>query len=233
MLHKNYTTIDSTQEKLKEFFKEFEKDGPILVSTKEQTKGRGRMGKDWHFCKNSLAFSFSLQPSDILTLSSLEVGILLIKFFKQFYHQTLFLKWPNDLLTADGKKCGGILIENLNQYNLAVGVGINLGPAREALDQSEFQIPLSFVNISEFDEKDHQVSIPEKIYTFILGNRLSSEEIYSLWNDFCFHKNFEVTVESGDKKIKGKFIGIGKSGEALIESEGQRFPCFSGSLFFK
>lgn len=230
MLHKTFDKLESTQEKLKECFRDLDEPSPVLVSTQNQTKGRGRMGKDWHFCKDSLAFSFSLSPSEVLTLSSIEIGILIAKFFKQMFHQTLFLKWPNDLLSADGKKCGGILIETLNQKNLAVGVGINLGPTSKDVDDENFKMPMSFLSIVKSEGEIVQITVPEKIYTYILENRLPTNEIFSLWNTFCFHKNHNVLMQNGEKKIKGKFLGIGKSGEAIIESNGKRNLFFSGSL---
>ena len=230
MLHKTFDKLESTQEKLKECFRDLDEPTPVLVSTQNQTKGRGRMGKDWHFCKDSLAFSFSLPPSEVLTLSSIEIGILIVKFFKQTFHQTLFLKWPNDLLSADGKKCGGILIETLNQKNLAVGVGINLGPSSEKVDDENFKMPMSFLSILNSEGEKIQITIPEKIYTYILANRLSTNEIYSLWDTFCFHKKHFVLLENGNQKVRGTFLGIGKSGEAIIETDGKRALFFSGSL---
>jgi BirA family transcriptional regulator, biotin operon repressor / biotin---[acetyl-CoA-carboxylase] ligase len=230
MLHKTFDKLESTQETLKECFRDLDEPTPVLVSTQNQTKGRGRMGKDWHFCKDSLAFSFSLSPSEVLTLSSIEVGILIAKFFKQTFQQTLFLKWPNDLLSADGKKCGGILIETLTQKILAVGVGINLGPSSEMIDEANFKMPMSFLSILNSEGEKIQITVPEKIYTYILANRLSTNEIYSLWDKFCFHKNHIVLLENGNQKIRGKFLGIGKSGEAIIETNGTKSIFFSGSL---
>jgi len=57
----------------------------------------------------------------------LEIGLITISFLKNKFNKDLFLKWPNDILTSDGKKCGGILCQYIDKSTIVVGLGINLG----------------------------------------------------------------------------------------------------------
>jgi hypothetical protein len=65
----------------------------VLISCDRQIAGIGREGKTWIQGKNSLAFSFSLRPNPVISLTSLEIGILISRFFKTNFHQDIKLKW--------------------------------------------------------------------------------------------------------------------------------------------
>ena len=105
---------------------------PTLLLARQQTAGRGRLGRQWLSAAGagaeaeSLTFSLSLPlaPLDWAGLS-LAVGVSLACSL----HPALRLKWPNDLW-LDGRKLGGILIETAaldGQRQVIVGVGLNLG----------------------------------------------------------------------------------------------------------
>ena len=105
---------------------------PTLLLARQQTAGRGRLGRQWLSAAGagaeaeSLTFSLSLPlaPLDWAGLS-LAVGVSLAASL----HPALRLKWPNDLW-LDGRKLGGILIETaalVGQRQVIVGVGLNLG----------------------------------------------------------------------------------------------------------
>ena len=119
---------------------------PCLLVAEQQTRGRGRMGRDWQSSIGaSLTFSLSL-PLAPLEWSglSLAVGVALADALDppppptdNIAHSPprLVLKWPNDLWLADasggGRKLGGVLIETVavgERRMCVVGVGLNLLP---------------------------------------------------------------------------------------------------------
>jgi BirA family transcriptional regulator, biotin operon repressor / biotin---[acetyl-CoA-carboxylase] ligase len=191
----------------------------VLISCNQQIAGIGRQGKTWIQGKNSLAFSFSLKPNPVISLTSLEIGILISRFFKTNFHQEIKLKWPNDLLTDGFKKCGGILCQTFNSY-LLVGVGINMG-------EIDFSISDGGWEISSLPIITNQKDIPEKIYKYIQENRLPPEQIKFEWENLCAHLNLEVTIENEH----GKFLGIGDLGEILLKTENGIKKIYSGSLW--
>ncbi|KPF47884.1 biotin--acetyl-CoA-carboxylase ligase [beta proteobacterium AAP121] len=123
---------------------------PCLLVAEQQTRGRGRLGRDWVASAGaSLTFSLALPlaPADWSGLS-LAVGWALAEALDPLppgggASPRLMLKWPNDLWLAElpaqpgspggslGRKLGGILIETVNvgQRRLCVvGVGLNVRP---------------------------------------------------------------------------------------------------------
>jgi BirA family transcriptional regulator, biotin operon repressor / biotin---[acetyl-CoA-carboxylase] ligase len=226
MKHIHHTTIDSTSLYLKDHFKELTHDDQqILVSTNEQTKGRGRSDHSWAQPENSIAFSFTLKPCSLLTLTSLELGILLARFLKG----KLYLKWPNDIINLDLKKCGGILCQLINKESLIIGIGLNLG--KVSSDNYNFDYPIGSVNPElNLKEEDYK-NIPEEIYQFILENRLTPDEIINSWNSYCFHKDKEVKIIDGETSHQGIFKRIDKDGAAILEIENEEKIVMCGSLF--
>ncbi|RLA63243.1 MAG: biotin--[acetyl-CoA-carboxylase] ligase [Epsilonproteobacteria bacterium] len=211
--HIHLASVDSTQLYLKEHLE----DGNILISAEEQTHGVGRQKKKWVHQKNSLAFSFTLKPCEVPTLTPLEVSVLIAKFIKENFALKLKLKWPNDLLNEKGEKCGGILIQNI-EGRLIVGVGINLSMERP-IEKRELYPPGYFKIITPNKE------LIRDIYSFILNNRSTPDEIRDLWEEKCIHLGKQVEIDN----ITGVFEGIGEIGEALIRSDGI-IRVYSGQL---
>ncbi len=118
---------------------------PCLLVAESQTRGRGRMGRDWHASIGaSLTFSLALPlaPADWSGLS-LAVGLALADALDpvptsagtEAAAPRIGLKWPNDLWLIEGpgrgRKLGGILIETVSvgqRRMCVVGIGLNIEP---------------------------------------------------------------------------------------------------------
>ena len=101
--------------------------GPVWITAREQTKGRGRRGNLWvsapgnlfatllmeapHSVAAQLGFAASLAAADVVASYASAPRVS--------------LKWPNDVL-LDSRKVAGILLEALGRDALAIGIGINL-----------------------------------------------------------------------------------------------------------
>jgi len=208
---------DSTQKYLKEHLaKLLVYDKNLLVSTSLQSNGIGRSGNRWDFFTNSLAFSFTLDPNEEKTLSSLEVGVLLVNFFAEKNIKDLSVKWPNDILNTMGEKCGGVLCQLIDN-NLIVGIGLNF--QNNDSEKSDYKFPIGYINQDFSNHKNFHKDLTEEIYRYILDHRLSKEEVRSLWNEKNYFKDKLVTIEDGKNKVTGTFVGIGPMGEAIIKDE--------------
>ncbi len=126
--HHHFRVTDSTNTRARELV-EAGAPGGTVVTAREQTAGRGRVGRVWTAPEGkALLYSAILRPLDqrhlLLPLSvplavcaaaeALRPGI------------ECQVKWPNDIW-LDGRKLSGILIEARPQDGWAViGVGLNL-----------------------------------------------------------------------------------------------------------
>ncbi len=224
MHHIHLKETASTQQAIKEAMTRGSQD--LLVSTDHQSHGFGRQGAPWSHFDEALAFSFTLEPNETLTLTPLEIGILLAKFFKP----NVLLKWPNDLLNNRNEKTGGILCQLVGE-KIVVGIGINLISGKK---EKSFDYPVG----SLFKERsqlkgNYKKLLPFEIVEHIKKNRLSSEETREIFFNYCAHRNQNVEIINGSQSISGKFVGIGENGEALLENDqGKISKHLTGSLRF-
>ena len=100
------------------------------VVAETQTKGRGRMGREWHSPPGSglwmsvLVRDMSDRFSGILPLA---VGVAVARALERMIADSVALKWPNDILIGD-RKVAGILCETVGEpgAGIIVGIGVNL-----------------------------------------------------------------------------------------------------------
>jgi BirA family transcriptional regulator, biotin operon repressor / biotin---[acetyl-CoA-carboxylase] ligase len=104
----------------------------LIVVALHQTGGRGRMGREWvQGGDRGLAVTFALDAARFAgPLISVRVGLAAAGACEEASGcPRLGVKWPNDVVTLDGRsqerKLGGVLIEARTGV-LLVGVGINV-----------------------------------------------------------------------------------------------------------
>jgi BirA family biotin operon repressor/biotin-[acetyl-CoA-carboxylase] ligase len=106
--------------------------GGSVLAVELQTAGRGRMGRVWHSGLGT-ALTFSLLwrfdcGLNALSGLSLAVGVAVVRALDKLGAQGIQLKWPNDILTEQGKMAG-VLIEAhgdmLGPSDVVIGIGLN------------------------------------------------------------------------------------------------------------
>src|SRR3989338_10621694 len=122
-----FKSLESTQDKAKEFAKKNLSNAVIVADV--QTKGRGRFKRKWHSAKGGLWMSILLKPKNTENLQYLTfiAAIAVVKSIKKIANLKTSIKWPNDV-HFNGKKLCGILTEgDFGKENFAViGIGLNV-----------------------------------------------------------------------------------------------------------
>jgi len=127
--------IGSTNVELKRLAQEGAAEG-LLYLTDEQTAGKGRLNRSWQAPPgSSLLMSLLFRPArwvkphEVQRLTML-CALALAEAVEHCTGITARLKWPNDLLSTEGKKLAGVLTEfELNGEELSwvvVGMGLNV-----------------------------------------------------------------------------------------------------------
>ena len=132
-----FDEIDSTNEEARRRAATGER-GPLWITAKRQTAGRGRRGREWESPDGNLMTTLLIAPGVSATeaaglsfVAALAVHDLAAQCAKR---STVRVKWPNDVL-IDGKKTAGILLESSGDAGtdvlpwLAIGIGVNLAHA--------------------------------------------------------------------------------------------------------
>lgn len=232
MHHLHFNSIHSTQVYLRDNLTELQTHSEnVLITTNEQSLGVGRKGNKWDSYPNSLAMSFTLKPNSIPTMTPIEIGILTSQFFSHEFKKLIFLKWPNDLLTGEGEKCGGIIAQYINQSTVIVGLGLNFKTAHSINYPTHYKHGLGSIDFEKELTYKELLDVSINLYQYILENRIqSASDLQETFKDKCFHIGKEVIIDDDDKDYHGKFLGIGTNGEAIVEIEGIKKSFISSSL---
>tara|TARA_B100000963_G_scaffold251998_1_gene220766 strand:+ start:14083 stop:14646 length:564 start_codon:yes stop_codon:yes gene_type:complete len=128
-----YKSVKSTNDIAIKLIKK-KKFNPVLISSENQSRGRGTMGKKWISLKGNLFLSiyFEINQKRINFKQFAVINALVLRSeISKFIEKKIKIKWPNDLL-FDKKKICGILQEiiYLNQKNfIVIGIGLNTNSA--------------------------------------------------------------------------------------------------------
>ena len=210
-------SCDSTQDLLKEQLKQ-ESFDELTVCCEHQTRGHGRSDSVWEDSPGTLCFSMIVKPHVQTTFTALEISLLIHNFFS-IKGKEIKLKWPNDLIGLNEKKCGGVLVQTSGTYNLA-GIGINL-----------FQNDDRFGGVYETSFSIDKKEWAKDLSHFISSNRYeSTEDLIQDWSKSCSHLNREVRIFEASMETKGIFKGLGQYGEAVLENLQGTHHLFNGSL---
>ena len=112
-------SCDSTMDEVKNI----EEDGWQRVFSKKQISGRGRRGSVWKSSQEDISATWALSPE---VTAKVNPGVLQTS-IGAIVSETLqaSVKWPNDIISSDYKKMGGILVESSGGERIRVGIGVN------------------------------------------------------------------------------------------------------------
>jgi len=114
------------------------REGTVLVA-EHQVAGRGRMDRAWTSPPRSgLTVSFLLRPDVPAARRGwlpLLTGVALAESVQEVSGVLASVKWPNDVLAADGRKLAGILAETAGSV-VVVGVGLNVSTTTAELPET-------------------------------------------------------------------------------------------------
>ena len=142
-------SVDSTNKYATAHVRTFDPHVVTVVTADEQTAGRGRMGRVWKSGADDVkaTFAFALPAHAVATAYQLSplVAVVATRVLRR-QGVDVGIKWPNDLMIAGSRKFAGILCElehvlgegpaDPPRYWAALGIGINVNSAKEALEEA-------------------------------------------------------------------------------------------------
>ena len=214
----------STNVAVEERFRDGEDEGLVLVA-EHQTSGRGRMGREWVTPpRSSLTVSFLLVPegvpADRWSWLPLLTGVAAAAAVRRVTGVDVRLKWPNDLLVADGHKVGGILLERVEEEGTAaaiVGVGINCSQRAEELPIPE-AASLQMVTGGPVDRLTLLTALVEEF-----GARYdewrSGADMRPAYLELCATPGQDVRVAGPAGEVVGRAVDIDETGRLVVRTD--------------
>lgn len=215
-------TIDSTNEELIRRGREGAM--PQVLIAKEQTAGRGRLGRTWVSKKgDGLYMSILVRPDIPLEkapLLSLIMGLAAHDAVKEATGIDTRLKWPNDLV-IDGKKVAGILasseIEGSRLKFVVIGIGINMFQELFPEEISATATSLR-LNGAKFNREDLENSIVKSFnrYYDIFIREESFRAFTEEYNSLTVNVGRRVRVIEPGNEYEADSMGVNEDGELLV-----------------
>ncbi|EQB36132.1 MULTISPECIES: biotin--[acetyl-CoA-carboxylase] ligase [Virgibacillus] len=239
VIHREMTS--STQILAHQAAKQNEGHGTIVVAD-EQTTGRGRMSRTWHSKKGSgMWLSMILKPELPPYLApqlTLLTAVALADTISEISNTKPLIKWPNDILFSNQKKCAGILTElqaeqDKIQY-VVIGIGLNVN--QELSDwPDEIQERATSLSIETNKQWEiqsimqHFLSEFEQTYDNYMVKGFS--EIKKRWEAYGFKLGELITIQNLHETRRAIFSGIAEDGALLIKNEdGSLEKLYSGEI---
>lgn len=239
-----FESIDSTNIKAKEIAEKGAVPGTAVVA-EYQTKGRGRLGKDWHSVQGKgLYCSIVVRPQNVASEDypkiTLVAGLSVSLVLDRLTGRNTQLKWPNDIYLS-GKKIAGILTESsalsgsFQQRFAVVGIGINVNNV-----VTDFPVELREIVTSLYVETGTCFVVRE-LFQAIRLELLHQLEIFSSsgflrqlsqWRekDFLLGKEMECVNTQG-KRVRGIAQGPDNQGQLhLRDAFGKIHEVLSGDV---
>ena len=211
-------------------------EGTVLVA-EHQVSGRGRLDRTWTSPPRAgLTVSVLLRPDVPAARRGwlpLLTGVALGEAVGEVSGVRSSLKWPNDLLAADGTKLAGILAE-VTGNAVVVGTGLNVNTRREELPPTGTSLALvtgapvdrgplllAFLRGLERRYTAWTAALGDPVATGLAGD-------YLAW---CSTVGAEVTVTMPDgSELAGTATGVDWDGRLVLETGAGPLELASGDV---
>lgn len=196
-----------------------------VVLTEAQTKGRGRLGREWFSPKyKGIYISLVLKPkilprqAPILTLVA---AVSICEAIKEITGLDAQIKWPNDILMHN-KKLAGILTEinaELDEVHVVIiGIGINANNEKKDLVSGATSLK------EQGKEEINRIELLKEILRRIEANYLffqekGAEAIIEKWRSFNVTLGRRVKIFCHKEHVEGEAIDVDTDGSLLLRKD--------------
>jgi BirA family transcriptional regulator, biotin operon repressor / biotin---[acetyl-CoA-carboxylase] ligase len=215
-----YNDIDSTNAEALRLARAGET-GPLWITARTQSAGRGRRGRFWTSAAGNLFAS--LLPALALYdgIASLAPGL----------ERRLNLKWPNDVLCED-QKVAGILVEGEGTpLAVAVGIGVNCVDHPQDTDYPATDLRACNASISA----ENLFCALSKTMRQRLAQWDRGQGFDVIRQDWLAHAcgiGGDIRVRLNDRELTGRFEALDEGGRLILRLSENTFETISaGDLF--
>lgn len=236
-----YKTIESTNSEAKLLAVQNAEHGTIVVS-EEQTKGRGRFGRDFFSPSDSgIYMSIILKPKlnmENAVLITTAAAVAICDAIEKFTNKVSRIKWVNDIFIGDRKVCG-ILTEAVTNFesgmmeSVIVGIGINVKTKNE-----DFPLELQDTAGSIFNDDDTFIrnQLAAEIINNVLKISMTIEDksFMQIYKERSLILGEQILYKKNNNWYEGQALDIDDFGGLVVyTSDGQKITLNSGEVSIK
>jgi BirA family biotin operon repressor/biotin-[acetyl-CoA-carboxylase] ligase len=213
-----FPQIDSTMDAARELAKRGAGEGTIVIA-EAQTRGRGRLRREWLSPEGGIYFTLVLRPKVSPAYApriNLMVSVAVAATITKLCGLKARVKWPNDVL-IEGRKVCGILAEmdaELDAVNFVnVGIGINANVSIPQFEKTATSLK---------DQLGRSIPRKELLRTLLaeIEQRqasLMAVDLLEEWKRLSVTLNQDVRVVALGEVIVGRAIDIDTTGALIVK----------------
>ncbi|MGD8646718.1 MAG: biotin--[acetyl-CoA-carboxylase] ligase [Desulfobacterales bacterium] len=228
-----YPELPSTMDTAKDLARKNCTDFTVVVAGR-QTKGRGRLKRQWRSDDGGLYFTMVLRP-DLPVLLSSRVNFLasltLAHVLRELFQINAAVKWPNDIL-VDGYKIAGMLSEleaetdRILFINIGMGINVNNDPSVAEPGASS----LKKIVGREISKK----TLLDRFLTEFKPRlqQAKFENVISEWKKYSVTLNRRVKIVTNKEVSEGRAVDVEPDGALVLElADGSHKKIVYGDCF--
>jgi len=223
-----FESTTSTNDVIEKLAHDGVKEG-VVVLAESQTRGRGRLGRQWMSpAGKGLWFSVLLRP-DLPPQATTQLTVASATALRRALAAETGLrpeiKWPNDILLS-GKKVCGILtelsaeVDRVKYVILGIGVDVNLNTADFPAELRDSATSLKAELGKALSRAELAVEILRQLdadYAKVIAGGFAA--IADEWEEHCTTIGRQVTIRAGDREVRGRAESLGEDGALLVRTE--------------
>ena len=212
-----FQAIGSTMDAARELAKKGVEEGTIVIA-EAQTRGRGRLSREWLSPKGGIYFTIILRPKVSPAYASrinLMAAVAVASTIRELFGLKAELKWPNDIL-IEGRKVCGILAEMnaemdvINFVNVGIGINANTSVPRFEKMATSLKGALG----KEISRKEFLRALLVEIRRW--QALLMEADLIEEWKKLSTTLNKDVKVVASGEAIVGRAIDVDTTGALII-----------------
>lgn len=199
----------------------------MVVTAEAQTKGKGRLGRQWESPKSTgIWMSVVLTPdiSPVLAPKTTIIGAAAVYSALKDMGINAGIKWPNDIV-VEGKKVCGILtemnaeIERINYIILGIGINVNMDEFPGELKEKATSLKVQLSEEVSRKELTAKVLNYLEYYYDLFKSTGSIKEVINICRKGSVLLGKEVRVINGGKETICTAVDIDEDGELIVKHE--------------
>lgn len=223
-----FAKTSSTNDVIEKLARDGVKEG-VVVFAESQTKGRGRLGRQWVSpARKGLWFSVLLRP-DLRPQETTQLTVAAATALWRAIHEQTGLqpeiKWPNDIL-IQGRKTAGILTElsaeldHVKYVILGLGLDVNMTATEFPADLRKSATSLRIESGKPVLRAELATAILRELdrdYARVCAGRFAA--VADEWEEHCTTLGRSVSIHVGDRRIRGHAESLDEDGALLVRTE--------------
>lgn len=220
-----FDIIGSTNAEAKKYAIETNSRNPVLFLAKEQSSGRGRLGRSFYSKLSggiymSLLYFTDSALSDAVSVTT-AAAVFASEAIERATGREMKIKWVNDIYNERGKVAGILTETVLVGEDTAVVVGIGINTGNDDFPEELRDIAASIGEVDEAEREEIALSITKALLAH--AENPTSREYMAGYRERFMLEGAEVDLlRAGEIVAHGKVLGVTEDGGLVFLKDGEK-----------